>query len=168
LSKPKQLRNALNPYGSGTLNHNVGAFPSIAFVTDISNTDSNVVVTPLDASNNPEGILVIPLHLRNVPEKLTTFGQLANSPIGIAVRELQLLKAELNEVALIAVSNNPDGMAVIAVKEKASVKMETDVAYLNKFEGMDVIPVERNALAKSITVENPESPSGNDVKLRHP
>jgi vacuolar-type H+-ATPase subunit F/Vma7 len=51
------------------------------------------------------------------------------------------LNADAKDVASSQLSNNPDGIDVIAVNEKISEKIDTLVAYWNISEGIDVIEV---------------------------
>ena len=134
LDKPIQFLKAAVPIGSGILNHIVGAVPLIEFVVEIIlymllNTVTCVLNVNCNGSVNKR-------QFRNVDEKFTTFGQLSNKSKGYELNNVHWLNADANEVALAQLSNNPDGIVVIAVNEKISEKIDTLVANSNKSDGI--------------------------------
>jgi hypothetical protein len=115
------LLKASIPNGSGTLVHNVGALPSIAFVVVLILYKFAKVVTAVLFVNVKQEVNC--LQFLKHDAKLITFGQLSNKLDGYEFKELHPLKVDEKIVACELLLNNPFGIDVIFVKEKASVKV---------------------------------------------
>jgi hypothetical protein len=95
------------------------------------------------------------LHNLNVPAKPDTFILVSNKFDGYVAKERHVLNAAPKSVALTLLVNNPDGILVMAVNEKISVKDNACVEFENIVEGIVVIAVERIKFENISTSVNP-------------